>query len=101
MLKKEFRVKYLQNVIVRLLLLFYISASYLSAVHIHHDTTTLLHDDCKICIFVKNLSNGDAPSSKLLEDIPSQKQTIYSLYRATIKIPILKGFLSHAPPLFS
>jgi hypothetical protein len=53
--------KSMKLIIVRVVLFFYLSSSYLSATHIHKNS--LEHNsDCKICIVVKKLNSGDAPA---------------------------------------
>ena len=95
--KKESKVKQL---LIRFLLLFYLSSSFLSATHIHKDSLTV-HDDCKVCIVVKNLNSGDIPSFETLDFVlllPEQIILTPEQLQATV---IDKGFCSHAPPFFS
>jgi len=49
--------KYIQNTIINLLLFFYITASYLSAMHTDHQALEE-HGDCKVCIVIKNLNSS-------------------------------------------
>ena len=90
--------KSIQIMITRFLLVFYLSSSYLSATHIHHDTLEV-HGDCKVCIVVKNLNSGDVPNTQ-----PNNLTCIYCYEPIAIKIAkvkrsILKGFNANAPPL--
>ncbi len=82
------------------LVLFYFFSSYLSAAHIHRHLSAS-HDNCKVCIVVKNLHIGDAPQLSIVPDAftlivpePYYPLTVVSFISA-------KGFDSHAPPFFS
>ena len=86
--------------LVRFLLLFYLSSSFLSATHIHKDQLTV-HDDCKVCIVVKNLNSGDVPSFEILDFVELLPEQILLTYKQLNSIVIDKGFFSHAPPFFS
>jgi len=87
-------------IIIRLLLFFYLTSSYLSATHIHKNIAQQ-HSDCKVCIVVKNLYAPDIPHIDIscigcynfYEKIEFHQQIVTT-------IP-LKGFNSHAPPIFS
>ncbi len=92
--------KITKQYLVRMLLFFYLSSSYLGATHIHNDALEH-HSDCKVCLVVKNLHSGDAPAiaihyiSYLFNDehqIHHEEMCIKDIY---------KGFNAHAPPLFS
>ena len=90
----------MKQILIRFLLLFYLSSSFLSATHIHNDHI-MAHDDCKVCIVVKNLNSGDVPSFETLDFLvvlPEQILLTPEQLQATV---IDKGFFSHAPPLFS
>jgi len=92
--------KHLQKNIIRLLLLFYLTSSYLSATHIHHETT-LSDVDCKVCIMVKNINSGDTPSFDILTPLIVVQEMI-GVRRTQQNITTTsKGYFSHAPPLFS
>ncbi|SFV62404.1 hypothetical protein MNB_SV-12-931 [hydrothermal vent metagenome] len=90
--------KLIQTIVVRLLLLFYLSSSYLSATHIHKDTIGT-NSHCKVCIIVKNLNSGDLPNTQIdnLSCSYNYEPIIFEIQK-TIK-NILKGFNSNAPPL--
>jgi hypothetical protein len=92
-------VKNLNRCILRCLLFFYLSSSYLSAIHIHNDALEP-HNDCKVCLISKNLIDGNnqtpqfntLPCNYCYEPIKFQREK-------SIK-NISKGFDSNAPPLF-
>jgi len=91
--------KKLNILIIRFLLFFYLTSSYLSATHIHKDITQQ-HSDCKVCIVVKNLHAPDIPHS----DIYCISYNFYEkiiFYQCLVTTILLKGFNSHAPPIFS
>ena len=90
----------MKQILIRFLLLFYLSSSFLSATHIHKDPLTV-HDDCKVCIVVKNLNSGDIPSFGSLEFIVLLPEQIRPTPKQVHSTVINKGFFSHAPPLFS
>jgi len=85
---------------VRMLLFFYLFSSFISASHIHHDTGTS-HDNCSVCIVVKNLHSGDITPPLTLDNIIYAYSTVtpwvehYTLYTN------LKYTHAQAPPLFS
>jgi len=93
-------VKQFNVLLVRCLLFFYFTSSYLSATHIHKDALRS-HADCKICIVVKNLHSSDVPNDALAllpcdfcyEPILSEE------HQNTFKL--LKGFNANAPPKLS
>ena len=90
----------MKQILIRFLLLFYISSSFLSATHIHKKILTL-HDDCKVCIVVKNLNSGDIPSFETLDFVVLLPEQIVLTPKQLRSIVIGKGFFSHAPPFFS
>ncbi|RUM76526.1 MAG: hypothetical protein DSZ11_00455 [Sulfurovum sp.] len=92
--------KHIQRSIIRLLLLFYLSSSYLSATHIHHETT-LTNPDCKVCIMVKNINSGDTPSFEILTPLIVVEAIVGVRKTQPIIATTQKGYFSHAPPLFS
>jgi hypothetical protein len=89
--------KYMNLMIVRLLLFFYLSSSYLSATHIHNNAIET-HSDCKVCIVVKNLHSGDFPNTQLdnLTCAYDYEPIIFEIQKSTKNI--LKGFNANAPP---
>jgi len=91
-------VKQLQILIVRCLLLFYLSSSYLSSVHFH-DNTLNSNSECKICIIVKNLSSGDTPTNQLYDLAYDGCYEPIVFYIKSVQKTILKGFNANAPPL--
>ena len=90
----------MKNKLLHLLVLFYFFSSYLSAAHIHHDALAG-HDDCKVCIVVKNLQIGDAPQLSVVPD--AYTLIIPKPYYPLVTVSTIddKGFHSQAPPLFS
>ena len=92
--------KQLKLRIVHFLLFFYLFSSYLGATHIHHDVLAS-HDDCKVCIVVKSIDNGDAPHPVSLPGIDSTHYQKITLHRSLFAYESIKGFDAHAPPLFS
>ena len=86
--------------IAKLLLFFYLLSSYLSAAHIHKDTLAS-HDDCKVCIVVKNLHSGDAPATFAQPLVAWDTVVVVSLWHDTVVAAPKKGFDAHAPPRFS
>lgn len=93
--------KQIQRLIIRCLLFFYLTSSYLSATHIHNDSLEH-HADCKVCLVVKNLHSGDAPNldSGCLTCVGNY-EIIVSFKNPLINTTIFKGFNATAPPLFS
>jgi len=91
--------KSMHILIVRLLLFFYLTSSYLSATHIDKNITQQ-HSDCKVCIVVKNLHAPDIPHSDIytINDNYYEKIRFYQQIFTTI---LLKGFNSNAPPKLS
>ena len=91
----------MKQILIRFLLLFYLSSSFLSATHVHeehdHEHTT----DCKVCIVAKNLNSGDVPSFETLDFVALLPERIVLRPKQVHSTVINKGFFSHAPPLFS
>jgi len=92
--------KKLNIFIIRFLLFFYLTSSYLSATHIHKDITQQ-HSDCKVCIVVKNLHSPDIPNTDIsCIDCYNFYEKIAFHQQVVTTIP-LKGFNSNAPPTLS
>lgn len=92
--------KKLNLFIIRFLLFFYLTSSYLSATHIHKDITEQ-HSDCKVCLVVKNLHSPDIPHIDISCLNCGNYYDKIILNQKIINIIILKGFNSHAPPISS
>jgi len=91
--------KSMRIIIVRLLLFFYLTSSYLSATHIHKNIAQQ-HSDCKVCIIVKNLQAPDIPHSDIYAISDNYYERI-RFYQQIVTTILLKGFNSQAPPKFS
>lgn len=92
------KIKY--QIIVLFVLFFHLFSSYHAATHIHHDMLTS-HDDCKVCIVVKNLHSADTPSTFVFEPICYRPLLTASISPKTHTYVHSKYIYSHAPPLFS
>ncbi len=90
----------MKQILIRFLLLFYISSSFLSATHVHEEDAHA-HDDCEVCIVVKNLNSGDVLSFEILDFMLVLPERIVLTAEQVGSTVIDKGFFSHAPPLFS
>jgi hypothetical protein len=90
----------MKSITIRLLLFFYLSSTYLSATHIHHDALKSL-DDCKVHLIVKNLNSADTPhnSFELISCINCFEEIYFNTHQFVQ--PITKGFDAQAPPHFS
>ena len=90
----------MKSIVVRLLLFFYLTSTYLGATHIHNEALES-HGDCKVCIVVKNLNSGDAPngSFEILGCEGCFEPILYTL--DNFVLPLSKGFDAHAPPSLS
>jgi hypothetical protein len=86
--------------IIRLLLFFYLTSSYLSAIHIH-SSVQHSHPDCKVCILVKNLNSSDTPNSTTEIAECNNCYEFLSFQESIIDRILLKGFNSQAPPKLS
>ena len=89
-----------QKHFVRILLFFYLFSAFVSASHIHHDDKTA-HEDCDVCIVVKNLHSGDITPSVTLENIVYIYNPILLLVVHYTQYNNLKYIHSQAPPFFS
>jgi len=68
----------LSKTFIKLLLFFYFTSSYLSAIHIHKQTSDL-QNSCKVHILIKNISGGETPSlDNLLFDC--ERCETYNIY---------------------
>jgi len=92
---KQFKI-----VFIRFLLFFYLTSSYLSAIHIHTDTLKS-NSHCKVCIVVKNLHSGDAPIV-FADDLACDGcYEPIAFHIKSVEKTILKGFNANAPPSLS
>ena len=99
-IKKEGeQLKHIRVAIVRLLLFFYLTSSYLSAIHIHSDALEQ-PNECKVCLVVKNLHSGDA-STVSLDNLGCWYCYEPLIFENFYTSPyLLKGFNANAPPYF-
>jgi len=89
----------MKKILIRFILFFYLTSSYLSATHIHK-MALLQHEDCKVCLVVKNLNGSDVVISDIELSIFLDYQQI--IFRQEIvEHQILKGFNANAPPSLS
>jgi len=89
-----------QKHFVRILLFFYLFSAFVSASHIHHNDTE--HEDCDVCIVVKNLHSADSTPSFTLDKIVTNYSTVIALVEQHYtQYNNLKHNHSQAPPLFS
>ncbi|MBT8349357.1 MAG: hypothetical protein HKP62_07935 [Sulfurovum sp.] len=52
----------IRHFLIKILLLLFLSTSYLSASHIHHDDVD--HEEgCEVCVVINNFHSGDIPHS--------------------------------------
>ena len=91
--------KIFQQIIVKFLLFFYLTSSYLSATHVHHDALEQ-HNDCKVCIVVKNIDTADVPTFDVLFFNTLLNEKTVLLKKSLVPISLNKGFNATAPPLF-
>jgi len=92
--------KRVQLFIIRFILFIYLTSSYLSATHTDSQALSE-HGDCKVCIIIKNLHSGDAPTLEInYLNYQCYYQLIYFKNIEIINI-VKKGFNSNAPPLIS
>jgi len=92
--------KQLQRFIIRLLLFFYLTSSYLSAIHIHADDT-IEDADCKVCIVVKNITGLDTTSSDCILSVSFVESNLKVKEERVLPRTTSKGYFSHAPPFVS
>lgn len=89
-----------RQLFLKLLLFIYLSTSFLGAMHIHHDGEEHF-DDCQICVIVATLFDVDVPTD-FVEIVCSSCVYIFESFDFDVLSVIrLKGFCSHAPPIFS
>lgn len=87
----------MKQLIVKLLMVFYVFFSFVSATHTHHDCEEHF-DDCQICVIVKAYSGTDTPFDSIVLEYDFTSYLTESFSSASINILNLKGFFSHAPP---
>ena len=89
----------MKKIFIRFILFFYLTSSYLSAIHLHK-TELVQHEDCKICIVVKNLNGNDVVLATIALSLSHDYQ--YIVFRQQIvEHQLVKGFDANAPPFFS
>lgn len=98
--KREEVVVMYRHIIIGLLVLFYLSSSYLSSTHIHSKTLES-SNDCKVHILVKNLSSADTPDSSLEVLGCGVCFNIMTPELIFLHQPLIKGFNAQAPPTLS
>ena len=90
----------MKAIVVRLLLFFYLTSTYLGATHIHHDGLESL-TDCKVHVMIKNLNSADMP------DVPFELLGCVGCFESIVFYgnyfvqPLYKGFNAQAPPTLS
>jgi hypothetical protein len=83
--------------LLKTLLFFYLTFSFIGATHIHSDNEE--HPlDCQICVIIKAFSNSDLPKDTTILDCTLCSYIVETFYSLEIKIITLKGYFSHAPP---
>ena len=82
-----------------IILLFYITSSYLSATHIHKQAIQEHAADCKVCIMAKNLHSGDIEVKDNISILYIHYSNDIFFIQDIIYKTILKGFNSNAPPI--
>ena len=92
--------KSIQRIIIRYLLLFYLTSTYLSAIHIHNNALEQ-PNECKVCIVLKNLHGGDALPVECQGTDIFDHYSIVTFSKSHYSLFTDKGFNSQAPPLFS
>jgi len=85
--------------VIHFLLFFYLFSSYLGATHIHHDAL-VPHDNCKVCVVVKNLHSGDIPEPGIMSAIWDTVSEQITFYETVLFFTVSKGFNAQAPPFF-
>ena len=76
--------------LLKTLLFFYLTFSFMGAIHIHNDSEDHL-DDCQICIIVKAFSNVDLPKNEIVLNCLLCNYIVEILCSPLIKIINLKG----------
>ncbi|HIP50950.1 MAG TPA: hypothetical protein EYG94_02580 [Campylobacterales bacterium] len=89
-----------KNFLLKLLLFFYLSFSYMGATHIHYDHEEHL-DDCQICLIVNAFSDLDIPKNSLILSCTLCSYIIEVFNTTSVHTVHLKGYFSNAPPTLS
>lgn len=84
--------------LLKILFLFYLTSSYLSAVHIHHSDEAHA-DNCQVCIVVKILQNADLPPCEFDISILTIHYDAPETVCHDVGTSLFKGYYSTAPPL--
>ena len=87
----------MKNMVIRLLLFFYLTSSYLSGTHLHADGLEPI--DCKVHVLVKNLNSSDTTNDSF-ELSRCENCFIFITFSGNYFVqPLVKGFDAQAPPL--
>ena len=93
--------KAIKNIVINLVLFFYIISSFLSAMHTDHQALEE-HNDCKVCIVIKNLHSSNNPNLEVNNiDYKYYHQFISTTKKIFLNKIVSKGFYSTAPPKLS
>ena len=89
----------MNTMLIKFLLFFYLTSTYLGATHIHYKALESV--DCKVHVLVKNLNSADTPVvNEILFICEKCYNTLFYQGNDWI-IRTFKGFHSQAPPFFS
>lgn len=100
MLRKTIRDGSIKLFIIRILFLFYLSSSYLTATHIHDDGEDHF-DACEVCVIVKHFHSADIPNEHIIISPLEYNHDEIRCHHISLVTHICKGFYSTAPPLHS
>ena len=90
----------MKSILLRFLLFFYLTSTYLGATHIHHDALESSLD-CKVHVLVKNLNSADVPIfNEMFLECEGCYASIFYSSNAWV-LSVYKGYNAQAPPYFS
>ncbi len=96
---RYFKRQNIKQIIIKLLLLFYLFTSYVNATHFHHEEVDV--DNCQICIVLKVFHSADLSSSDIHFIFPDLFY-ITSYFGKSSNVALChKGYYATAPPSFS
>ena len=89
----------MRQILIRLLLFFYLSSSYLSGTHLHSDGLEPI--DCKVHILVKNFNSSDTHHNAFEFSDYEHPLFFISFNVDAFVHTLIKGFHAQAPPSLS
>ncbi len=88
----------ISNILFKIVIFLFLSTSYLSAIHIHHDSDKH-KNKCEVCIVINNFLSADIPNNNIYSIVFEHNYFYEKILKESNIIYINKGYFSTAPPI--